>query len=262
MEVMPFYCALDIETATEERGSICQIGAAFFDKYGNRHPESDWETLVRPPNNEYEQEMIEIHGIIPSDTADSPEWGEIVDDFSNLISDMPVVAHNAEFEYEHLSAYMCGSPIPPERLFCSLRLSRIVDIEATGRHKLENSCARNNVVYSADEAHTALHDAIACGEVWAALSRKQGWSMKESFDAMSDLHEYVGTYEWFKENRPPTEKQIVYLLDLLSSKNIDLTPEINGVKASEPVRTAADLDGLSRAEISDYITQAKQASFR
>lgn len=73
MNMMNFV-ALDLETATYDKSSICQIGITEVID-GKVQPSKSW--LVQPLNNEYDEFNIDIHGITPEDTANSPEFPEV-----------------------------------------------------------------------------------------------------------------------------------------------------------------------------------------
>ena len=63
------FVALDLETATADRSSICQIGIT---EVINGIPQEPKSWLVQPEGNKYDSMNIFIHGITPEDTIDSP----------------------------------------------------------------------------------------------------------------------------------------------------------------------------------------------
>ena len=62
------FIAIDLETATSNRASICEVGI-----YAVRHGEiaetRSW--LVRPEDNLYQYGNIKVHGIHPLNTEDA-----------------------------------------------------------------------------------------------------------------------------------------------------------------------------------------------
>ena len=60
----PSFVALDLETATSYRGSICQIGIT---EVVDGVPQKPRSWLVQPEGNEYDEWNIWIHGITPKD---------------------------------------------------------------------------------------------------------------------------------------------------------------------------------------------------
>lgn len=68
------FVAIDIETATHERSSICQIGITEVVAGKPLAPKS-W--LVKPANNEYNEINIYKHGITPKVTENSPSFPQV-----------------------------------------------------------------------------------------------------------------------------------------------------------------------------------------
>ena len=63
------FIAIDFETATAKRNSICEAGICVV-KNGKIVETKSW--LVRPEGNSYDYWNIQVHGIQPSDTVDAP----------------------------------------------------------------------------------------------------------------------------------------------------------------------------------------------
>ena len=72
------FIAIDFETATGKRASICEAGICVV-KDSKVVETKSW--LVRPEDNQYNFWNIQIHGIHPEDTEDAPGfpdvWNEI-----------------------------------------------------------------------------------------------------------------------------------------------------------------------------------------
>lgn len=72
------FTAIDFETATGKRASICEAGICVV-RDGKTQETRSW--LVRPQGNYYSYWNIQVHGIRSVDTRDAPEfpevWGEI-----------------------------------------------------------------------------------------------------------------------------------------------------------------------------------------
>ena len=90
------FIAIDLETATRERFSICEIGIAIVEDSKIIDSKS-W--LVQPPNNRYDYFNIMVHGIKPNDTKDCPTFPEVWNDVVPLLNNGIIVAHNASFGY-------------------------------------------------------------------------------------------------------------------------------------------------------------------
>ena len=90
------FIAIDFETATGKRASICEAGICVV-RNGEVTKTRSW--LVRPQGNRYSYWNMQIHGIRPNDTVDSPEFPEVWAEISEYLKDIPIlVAHNAAFD--------------------------------------------------------------------------------------------------------------------------------------------------------------------
>ena len=87
------FLAIDFETATSSRTSVCEVGICVV-RNGEVAETRSW--LVRPEDNRYHYRNIQIHGIRPEDTEDAPDfrqvWEEIertyLDEFNMLVHTM------------------------------------------------------------------------------------------------------------------------------------------------------------------------------
>ncbi|TLF80950.1 exonuclease domain-containing protein [Nocardia cyriacigeorgica] len=91
------FAAFDVETANPKYGSICSIGVAIV-RNGERVSTQQW--LCRPPEpvSAFAPRNIGIHKITPSMVADQPSFGQRWQEIRSVIGDLPVVAHNAQFD--------------------------------------------------------------------------------------------------------------------------------------------------------------------
>ena len=98
------FIAIDFETATGKRASICEAGICVV-RDGEIVETRSW--LVRPQGNSYSYWNMQIHGIRPNDTVYSPEFPEIWAEIAEYLKDIPVlVAHNAAFD---IGCFGCNS---------------------------------------------------------------------------------------------------------------------------------------------------------
>ena len=63
------FIAIDFETATSKRASICEVGICVV-RNGEIAETRSW--LVRPEDNYYQYWNIKVHGIRPQDTENAP----------------------------------------------------------------------------------------------------------------------------------------------------------------------------------------------
>lgn len=85
------FTAIDFETAQGYRWSICQVGLV---RVENGFITDKLSILVQPPDNYYWYKNIEIHGITPTHTTNSPNFGQIWSQIEPFIKHQNVVAHN------------------------------------------------------------------------------------------------------------------------------------------------------------------------
>jgi DNA polymerase-3 subunit epsilon len=126
------FVAFDVETANDDRGSICAVGWAVV------HQGQIVDTgsfLCRPPEpvNWFDPWISSIHGITERSVADQPGFGEIVPTLIGGFGDLPLIAHNASFDVGALrEAYTyCGLPWPTLSYGCTLAWC----FEVTRRHR-------------------------------------------------------------------------------------------------------------------------------
>ncbi|NNN21015.1 MAG: 3'-5' exonuclease [Acidimicrobiales bacterium] len=152
------FVALDFETATSERSSACALGVVFADSLGREVGSDYW--LIRPPGNYYLDINIGIHGIYPEQTQESPNFGDLWSEISDLFVGKTLIAHNAPFDKGVLnSTLMHYGHEPVDNTFiCSLALARRY-LRDLSRYKL--SCIANYFEYDFIH-HNALEDARAC----------------------------------------------------------------------------------------------------
>lgn len=86
------FVAIDLETASRFHNSACALGLVVVND-GAIVEKMKW--FIRPPQNEYEEINISIHGITPNQTATSPEFPEVWEAAQSFIGSHLVVAHSA-----------------------------------------------------------------------------------------------------------------------------------------------------------------------
>lgn len=151
---MDSFTAIDFETATGYRNSICQVGLVQI-KNGIVIQEVDF--LVQPPDNYYWNRFTDIHGISAKDTLNSPTFDQIWDQISPYIENQNVVAHNGfgfDFPVLDKTLFHYGLIIPNYTKFCTYKIYR---------SNLAILCEKYSIPLN---HHNALSDARACGELY------------------------------------------------------------------------------------------------
>ena len=119
------FVAIDLETATSDRSSICQFGITEV-VHGIPQKPKSW--LVQPEGNIYDSMNIWIHGITPEDTKNSPSFPDVWKEVLPYLQGKIVVAHNTSFDMYALRDAFDKYKIeyPSFDYFCSLRIARYV----------------------------------------------------------------------------------------------------------------------------------------
>lgn len=173
------WAALDFETATRSTASACALGVVVVDD-GVEVARQAW--LLRPPYNQYHRGNVAVHGIVPADTEDAPEFPAIWAEAMRLVGDRPIVAHNASFDVSVIRG-CCeafGVAPPATTYACTVQLARRTWRELPN-HKLPTVAAH---VGAPLVHHDALSDASACSAILSACIDAAG------VDSIAQLAEY------------------------------------------------------------------------
>lgn len=151
---MESFTAIDFETATNNPNSICQVGLV---RVENGEIVKKINQLVKPPNNYYFYKNIEVHGIKPEDTEESPTFDYIWHDHMKVyIEDQVIVAHSVQFDVgclRHTLAYYDEvQPRFEER--CTRLIYRRGLAYLSKKYRIELN------------HHDALSDAHACAQLY------------------------------------------------------------------------------------------------
>lgn len=119
------FVAIDLETATSDRSSICQIGIT---EVIDGVPQQPISWLVQPEGNRYDGMNIFIHGIRPEDTKDSPSFPSVWQEVLPHLEGKIVVAHNTSFDMYALRDAFDKYDIayPTFDYYCTLRIARYI----------------------------------------------------------------------------------------------------------------------------------------
>jgi len=155
------FTAIDFETAQGYRWSICQVGLV---RVENGILTDEINLLVKPPKNYYWGQFIDIHGITPAHTANSPTFNQIWHQIEPYIKNQNVVAHNGlAFDFPVLSKTLeyYGMQAPDYEKHCTYRIFR---------ENLASLCRKYEIHLN---HHDALSDAKACAELFLIHLQKQ-----------------------------------------------------------------------------------------
>ena len=157
------FIAIDFETATARRDSICEVGICVV-RDGEVVETRSW--LVRPEGNRYNYWNIKVHGIRPEDTADAPGFNEVWDEIERTYLDEfeTLVAHNVPFDRSCLThaARQYNLHLPRLNWVCSLATARRV--YNFSRNSLDHLCRQLNI--PCGHHHRAGDDAEMCARLY------------------------------------------------------------------------------------------------
>jgi DNA polymerase-3 subunit epsilon len=148
------FTAIDFETATGYRTSICQVGAV---RYKNGLIVEELNLLVQPPENYYWEKFIDIHGITPEQTESAANFGAIWYQLEPFIQNQNLVAHNGfGFDFQCLAKTLEYYSLaqPKYTGHCAYKIFGDNLASLSKRHKINLN------------HHDALSDAKACGELF------------------------------------------------------------------------------------------------
>ena len=168
------FVSIDVETANQRRGSVCQIGMVLFDEHG---PVDEFETLI-DPRELFSQANIRVHGIRPGDVAGAPTFAQAAADIFPRMEGQLCVAHNAGFDRTALlqAAAYSGLRLPWCRWLCSVRVARRAFAGEIERFNLNRVADHLGIRFN---HHDALEDARTCGEIVRVACLRTGLSPEE-----------------------------------------------------------------------------------
>ena len=155
------FLALDFETATNAPDSPCEMGLAIV-RNGEVREVRNW--LIKPRQWPYFSPFtMAVHGITPSDVAQSPGFAEVWAEAMPLMQGHMVVAHNAAFDMNVLRSTLVSHrlPVPSFRYFCSVSLCRRV-WPGYPRYGLGPMCEVHGIRFT---HHRAGNDAEAAAQL-------------------------------------------------------------------------------------------------
>ncbi len=157
------FIAIDFETATSDRSSICEIGICVV-RGGEVAETRSW--LVRPEHNRYSYFNIRVHGITPADTCDAPQFDQVWEEIERLYLDEfdTFVAHNMPFDRGCLqkAARHYNIHLPEISWKCSLAKAR--ETYSFSCNKLSYLCEQLGIPEG--KHHRAGDDAEMCARLF------------------------------------------------------------------------------------------------
>ncbi|MCD7739917.1 MAG: 3'-5' exonuclease [Candidatus Gastranaerophilales bacterium] len=171
---------LDVETTgldyTKER--MVEFAAIRLE---NGKMKDRFQTLINPEQH-IRKSSIAIHGITEDDVKDAPTEAQVMPMILDFISDYPIVAHNAIFDYSFIneaSIRQTGNPITNVRIDSQMMFKEVYpELESCGLESLMN---KFNVKFS--ERHRAMADTEGLAKAYPELKKlyekKYAWQIQQ-----------------------------------------------------------------------------------
>ncbi len=156
------FIAIDVETATYNRASICEVGICIV-RNGAIVKTQSW--LVQPYNNYYSYQNTRIHGISARDTINAPLFDEVWQQVAQYIKETPLlVAHNAAFDMSCIRSSLQAYEVQQDSFeyYCTLQIAR--RMYKLPCNKLNILCEHFGIPYG--NHHRAGNDAEMCARLF------------------------------------------------------------------------------------------------
>ncbi len=264
------FIAIDFETATYLRNSICEIGITIV-KNGSIVDSKSW--LVQPPCNNYDSINTHIHGITPEDTKEAPLFPDVWKEVLPVINNQIVVAHNTGFDMYALrdALLLYDLPLPSFNFYCSYRISKYI-YKNCHSYSLPIIC--NHTGIELTKHHRAKDDSEACAKLFLKCLSEIG---NTSIEGLQDLYNFKQGKFTESSFRPQhqmtnsfTKKSISKIIgdpnkieegSLFYSKTVCFTGACSFGVRSELLQKIADIGGFpvdSVTKSTDYLVVGQQ----
>ena len=163
---MENFVAIDFETATGDRNSACAVAIVTVEE---GIIVEEYSQLIQPPSNDYTWRNIQVHGIRPNDTVNSPSFSEVYPELHKRLTGKTVVAHNEAFDRSVMQKSMESYDIPyadlgcEEEWVCTVKKYRANGFKSAALNVL---CDHFEIKL---QHHDALSDARACAKLYLKL---------------------------------------------------------------------------------------------
>lgn len=207
--------ALDLETATSVKSSICQIGIT---EVINGVPQESKSWFVQPEGNEYDFMNIAVHGITPEDTKDSPSFPEVWKEVQPYLQNKIVVAHYTGFDMNALrdAFNKYGMEYPTFDYFCTFRIAKYI-VKGCYSYSLGIVCDHLGIDFGIH--HRADSDSLGCALLLLKCLEMDG-STFDDLEAKYNFHRGKFAPGIFEAHHA-IEKPGVSYNEFIKSLNID-----------------------------------------
>ena len=203
------YIVLDTETTgldPDDGHKIIEIGCI---EILNRSVTNNTFHKYINPNREIDIEASKIHGLTYNKLKDKPLFEEVYEEFSDYISDSPIIIHNAPFDIGFLKKeYLDLSKTVnffDNEIIDSLKIAR--KISPGKKNTLDALCERYAIDNSDRTLHGALLDAKLLAYVYLKMTIGQNNFSNLTTENVSKNSDHVVEVDNFKIIEPTNEER-------------------------------------------------------
>jgi DNA polymerase-3 subunit epsilon len=194
------FAAIDFETANYNSDSPCQVAVVIVED-GRFISEHSW--LIRPREMYFSERCIAVHGILPKDVVNEPEWDEVWNELWPIIDGRVLLAHNAMFDMAVLNSTLATYDIACPRI--DFQCTRLVARRCWPGRMGYGLKPTADMLGIAFKHHVAVEDARTCAEVALAAARDSASTSLEQLER--NLYIHRGFVEGRKRVGPRTIKR-------------------------------------------------------
>ena len=237
------FIAIDVETANDERSSICSIGAV---KVKNGKIVDEYYTLINPETY-FSFMNTEIHGLSEDDVIDAPKFYEIADELLNFIDDYVISAHFASFDMFALQDvfYKYNITIPKLKYFCSYRLSKYNYFDMLPSFRLSSMAKHFNI--NNEDHHNALNDAKVSALITLNIMKDKNLNLLELIESTRYKLGILGEKSFLRSKSKDKKIEVINNPELHNKehefydKNIAFTGTLQNYTRNEIAQVITDI---------------------
>lgn len=176
------FTAIDFETASSERTSVCSLGWCVVEDGIITERK---EVLIKPDPFDFNEYNTHINGITPEMVWCKPTFDKYWDTIKPYIENRMVIAHNASFDVNVLCSTLnhFGIEIPDFSYMCTVILSQKAYPDLPS-HKLNNLAEALGIGFS---HHRAYDDAYACAAAFLRIAEDYNLKTFDEIEKCFDI---------------------------------------------------------------------------
>jgi DNA polymerase-3 subunit epsilon len=245
------FTAIDFETASPERSSVCAVGLA---RVRDGIVTATMSFLVKPPTglDSFSFHNVEKHGITADTVSDAAEWPDAFAAVAKFVGDDPLVAHNAPFDRSVMYSACDWFDLdrPENNWHDTIPLARRTLTLASYSLPF---VARELGLAERDH-HDAGQDAIQAALVALALHEKAGLTgfdewLLASADALGGERHAPGDWSGLEAGAP------------LTGHHVAFTGTLNTTTRTEAISLVSSLGGVGQGNVTKKTTMVVTGDF-